>query len=86
MASIKASRASSAPSIQLVYLGPAGLVLDKVQALTAPLSTDGFAALSRTVTIPSGVTQIRIVLRAFAPTDTRTSGSVTFDNVGLYSS
>jgi hypothetical protein len=82
--SVKAAQASSAPSVSLVYLGAAGLVLDKVQALTAPASTVGFATLERAVTIPASVTQVRIVLTGFAPTDTRTSGTVTFDVVGLY--
>jgi hypothetical protein len=46
--------------------------------------TDGFAALEKTLTVPDGVTQIRVVLTGFAPTDLRTAGTVTFDNVTLY--
>lgn len=64
-------------------MGPAGLVLDTARTLTAPLSTVGFATLERAVTIPAGVAQVRFVLTGFAPTDTRTSGTVTFDRVGL---
>jgi hypothetical protein len=82
--SARTSDASSAPPIDLVYLGAAGGVLDTARALTVPLATDGFATLERAVTIPAGVAEVRVVLRGFAPTDTRTSGSVTFDDVGLY--
>ena len=82
--SIKAAQTSSAPSVNLVYLGAAGLILDTVRTLTAPLSTDGFVSLERAVTIPAGVAEVRVVLTGFASTDTRTSGTVTFDHVGLY--
>jgi hypothetical protein len=36
------------------------------------------------VTIPAGVTQVRVVLTGFTPTDTATAGTVTFDDVGLF--
>ena len=83
--SVKTTQASSAPAVDLVYLGSTGLVLDTVQALTAPLSSDGFVRLERAITVPSGVTEIRVVLSGFAATDTKTSGTVVFDRVGLYS-
>jgi hypothetical protein len=82
--SVKTTNMSSAPGVELAYLGPAGLVLDTVRSLAAPLATDGFATLERAVTIPAGVTNVRVVLTGFAPTDTRTSGTATFDHVGLY--
>ncbi len=82
--SARTTGASSAPSVELVYLGAASGVLEKAKALTVPLSTAGFETLERTVTIPAGVAEVRIVLSGFAPTDTRTSGTVTFDDVGLY--
>jgi hypothetical protein len=78
------SQASSAASAGLVYLGAAGNVLQTVNLITAPLSTTGFAKLQQLVTIPAGVTQVRVTLSGFAPTDTRTSGTVKFDEVGLY--
>jgi hypothetical protein len=40
--------------------------------------------LEGTVTIPAGVAQVRVVLSAFAPTDLRTAGTVTFDEIGLF--
>jgi hypothetical protein len=76
---------SSAPGVRLAYLGAAGQVIDTVRVLTAPLSTDGFATLENTVTIPAGAAQVRVVLTGFSPTDTRTSGTVIFDDIGLYS-
>jgi immune inhibitor A len=76
--------ASSAPSVGLIYLGPVGNVLSQVTLLTAPLTTGGFETLERTVTIPAGVADVRIVLRGFAPADLATTGAVTFDDVGLF--
>ena len=85
VASVRTTGTSSHPALGLAYLGPTGNVLDKVRAITAPLSTNGFVTLEKAVTIPAGVATVRVVLTGFAPTDTRTAGSVTFDNVGLFS-
>lgn len=53
--------------------------------LSAPLSTAGaFSALEQTFSVPAGVASLRIVLTGFSPTDTRTRGTVTFDDIGLY--
>jgi hypothetical protein len=81
---VKAAGLSSAPSLSLVYLGAAGQVLDTVKVLSAPLQTDGFKALEQSVTIPPLVTQVRVVLTGFAPTDLATGGTATFDDVGVY--
>jgi hypothetical protein len=83
-ASVRASGLSSAPSVGLVYLGAAGQVLDTVKVASTPLQTDGFAALEQSVTIPPLVAEVRVVLAGFAPTDLATSGTVTFDDVGVY--
>ena len=82
--SVRTAGASSAPAVDLVYLGPAGLVLDKVRTLAVPVSTGGFVTLERPISIPAGVAEVRVVLSGFAATDTKTSGTVTFDLVGLY--
>jgi hypothetical protein len=82
--SVSSLNASSAATAGLAYLGSAGNVLSTVNLITAPLTTTGFAVLQQTVTIPAGVTQVRVKLTGFAPTDTRTSGTVTFDDVGLF--
>jgi hypothetical protein len=42
------------------------------------------ATLESVVTLPPGVAQLRVVLFGFSPTDLRTAGSVTFDDIGLY--
>jgi immune inhibitor A len=75
---------SSAPGVGLAYLGPTGNVLDTVRLLNAPLTTNGFASLNRLVTLPPGVAQVRVVLFGFTAGDLRTAGSVTFDDVGLF--
>ena len=75
---------SSAPSLSLAYLGPAGELLNTVKVLTAPLTTAGFTTLSSQVRMPLNVTSVRLVLAGFSPTDTRTAGTVTFDNVGVW--
>jgi immune inhibitor A len=84
-AAVKADGLSSAPSLGLVYLGAAGQVVDTVKVLTAPLQTDGFRTLEQSVTIPPLVTEVRVVLTGFAPTDLSTRGTVTFDDVGVFS-
>jgi hypothetical protein len=84
VASAEADGLSSAAGVGLVYLGAAGEVLNTVSVLSTPLTTSGFAQLERTVTIPTGVAQIRVVLTGFAPTDLATSGTVTFDDVGVF--
>ena len=76
--------ASSAANAGLVYLGAAGNVLSTVNLITASLTTTGFQKLEQAVTIPAGVAQVRVKLVGFAPTDTRTSGTVKFDEVGLF--
>ena len=83
-ASVSTDRVSSAPGIGLAYLGAAGELLNTVRLIDVPLVTNGFATLSKTVTLPPGVAQVRVVLFGFAPTDLRTSGTVTFDDIGLY--
>ena len=82
--SVSSSGMSSAPGIGLVYLGAAGEILQTVRLADVPLATQGFATLEQSVTLPPGVSQVRVVLFGFAPTDTRTTGTVTFDDVGLY--
>ncbi|HEV3478539.1 MAG TPA: CARDB domain-containing protein, partial [Gaiellaceae bacterium] len=84
VAAVKADGLSSAAGVGLVYLGAGGEVLKTVSALSTPLTTNGFAQLERTVTIPAGVAQMRVALTAFAPTDLATTGTVTFDDVGVF--
>jgi len=83
-ARVRVDGASSAPSVGVSFLGPTGELLQTVAVLSAPLRTDGFALLERTLTVPAGATELRVVLAGFAPTDVRTRGSVTFDEIGLF--
>ncbi len=82
--SVSALGSSSPASAGLVYLGPLGNVLDTVGLITAPVSTQGFETFESTVTIPAGVASVRVSLSGFAPTDMATTGTVTFDEVGLF--
>ena len=82
--SVQSVSASSAATAGLAYLGAAGNLLSTVNLITAPLTTTGFTKLEQAVTIPAGVAQVRVQLVGFAPTDLRTSGTVRFDEVGLY--
>ena len=84
VASVRATMLSSAPGVGLAYLGAAGQVVDTVRLVAAPVTTVGFQTLERSVTIPAGVTGVRVVLSGFAPTDVATTGTVTFDDVGLF--
>jgi hypothetical protein len=81
---VQSQAASSGASTGLVYLGAAGNVLQTVNLISAPLTTSGFAKLEQVVTIPAGVTQVRVKLVGFSPADLRTSGTVKFDEVGLF--
>ena len=82
---VKSVGLSSAPSLSLAYLGQAGQLINTVKVLTAPLATTGFSTLSAQVSVPANVTSVKLVLSGFAPTDTRTAGTVSFDNVGAWS-
>jgi len=84
-ARVQVEGASSAPSIGVAYLGPAGNVLSTVAVLSAPLRTDGFELIEESLTVPAGVAEVRVILAGFAPTDIRTRGVVTFDEIGLFS-
>jgi hypothetical protein len=84
--SVKSTGASSAATAGLVYLGAAGQILNTITLVTAPVTTAGFNKLERLITIPQGVAQVYVKLIGFAPTDTATAGTVTFDEVGLFES
>jgi extracellular elastinolytic metalloproteinase len=82
--SVSSVNASSAATAGLVYLGAAGNVLSTVNLITAPLTTAAFTRLEKAVTVPAGVSAVRVKLIGFSPTDLRTSGTVRFDEVGLF--
>jgi uncharacterized delta-60 repeat protein len=76
--------ASSPATAGLVWLDASGNVLGTVTALSVPLTTGGFATLEQLVTIPAGVSRVRVVLSGFSASDCATGGAVTFDEVGLF--
>ena len=82
--SVQSTGVSSPGAAGLAYLGATGELLSTVTLLTTPLITNGFTILEQSVTVPSGVTEVRVTLRGFAVTDPATLGEVTFDDVGLF--
>ena len=83
--SVSSAGLSSAPGVGLAYLGAAGQVLNTVRLVEVPLVTSGFTTLERTLSLPPGVVKVRVVLFGFSPADVATAGTVTFDDVGLFS-
>jgi hypothetical protein len=76
---------SSAPSLQVIYLDATGGVVNKVSAITTSLTgTNGVQQVLGKVTIPSGVSQLRLALTGFSATDLSTSGTVWFDDVWMW--
>lgn len=76
---------TAAPSLQVSLLGPTGTVTGALTALAAPAGgTAGATQLLGQITIPPGVSQIRLVLSGFAPTDLRPAGTVYFDDIWLW--
>jgi hypothetical protein len=83
--SVCSAGVSSAPTANLAYLNVLGQVIGTATVITAPLNTGGFTTLESAVVIPPGVVQVRVLLSGFSPLDQSTAGTVTFDDVGLYS-
>jgi hypothetical protein len=76
---------SSAPSLQVEYLNALGGVVSKVSGITTKLGTDGTAQqVLGTLNVPAGVTQVRLSLVGFNPTDLSTRGTVWFDDVWMW--
>jgi hypothetical protein len=80
---VKSVGLSSSPTVSLAYLGAAGQVLQTVSLLSVPRVTEGYATLEQALTVPAGVTAVRIILTGFSATDLRTTGTLTFDDVRL---
>jgi subtilisin family serine protease len=78
--SVRASGASSAPTLVLAFSGLAGEILSSVgiAAGTAPDLVAG------TVEVPAGASTATVTLRGFTPTDLVTAGTVVFDDVTAY--
>ena len=79
------SAPTAAPSLRVSLLGPTGTVTSAITALAAPAGgTTAATQLIGQVTIPAGVSQIRLVLAGFAPADLRPTGTVWFDDLWLW--
>jgi hypothetical protein len=82
---IDAIGASSAPRLQVVHIGPLGNILGMVNGLVTTLSgTTGAQQVTGQLNIPPGVTQIKLVLVGFSPTDLNTQGTIWFDDIWLW--
>jgi serine protease AprX len=84
--SLRSAGLSSPASAGLTYLGPLGNVIGSATLLVAPLSSSAFTTIERSVTVPTGVAQVRVVLNGFSPGDLATGGTTSFDDVGLFES
>jgi len=82
---VKTQGLSSAPSLQVTYLDAVGTVLNKVTGITTNVTGSSAAQqVLGQVTIPAGVSQVRIALTGFSATDTATRGTVWFDDVWMW--
>lgn len=73
--------ASSGPQLAVQFVDSVGGVLGVLTVATGATSS---LTLSGLVEVPAGAAALRIELRGFASTDLLTSGTVSFDNVGVY--
>jgi hypothetical protein len=82
---VKAQGLSSGPSLQVTYLDAAGSVLNKVTGITTSITGNSATqqVLGR-VTVPAGVSQVRLTLTGFSATDLATRGTVWFDDVWMW--
>jgi hypothetical protein len=81
---VKTQGASSAPSLDVTYLNAVGSVLSKITGIATNLAGDSAAQeVLGEITIPPGVSQVRLTLVGFSPTDLRTQGTVWFDDIWL---
>ncbi len=83
--SVATSGVSSAPSLQVTYLDAVGTVLSKVTGITTRVTGNSAAKqVLGQITVPAGVTKLRLTLTGFSPTDLNTRGTVWFDDVWMW--
>ncbi len=83
--SVATSGVSSAPSLQVTYLDAVGNVLSKVTGITTSVTGNSAAQqVLGQITVPAGVTKLRLTLTGFSPTDLNTRGTVWFDDVWMW--
>ena len=83
--SLKTQSLSSSPSLKVVQLDALGNILSTVTGIATSVSgTTGMQQVLGQITIPQGVTQVRLTLSGFSPTDLTTNGTVWFDDVWMW--
>jgi hypothetical protein len=76
---------STSPVVQVVYLDATGHILNTINAITSNFSGScGAQQLLGQITVPQGVSQLRIKLAGFNPTDPATRGTVYFDDAWVW--
>jgi hypothetical protein len=76
---------SSAPRLQVVYLNAMGNVIGQVTGIVTNITgTSAVQEVAGQITIPPGVSQVKVVLVGFSPTDLKTQGTVWFDEIWLW--
>ena len=82
---VQAQNLSSAPSLSVQYLNALGNVVSTATGIATNVSgTTGMQQVLGQVTVPTGVTQVRLKLLAFSPTDLTTRGNIYFDDVWVW--
>jgi hypothetical protein len=82
---VKTQGLSSAPSLQVTFLDAAGTVLNKVTGITTSITGDTAAQeVLGQITLPPGVTQVRLTLTGFSALDPATHGSAWFDDIWMW--
>jgi hypothetical protein len=82
---VKTQGLSSSPSLNVTFLNAAGSVVSTVTGITTSVTGTGAAQqVLGQVTIPAGITQVRLKLVGFSPTDLTTGGTVWFDDVWMW--
>jgi hypothetical protein len=82
---VKTENLSSAPSLQVTYLDAVGTVLSKVSGITTSVTgSTGAQQVLGQITVPAGVSQVRLTLTGFSATDLNTRGTVWFDDIWMW--
>lgn len=82
---VKTEGISSSPGLQVTYLNALGQVVSTATGITTNIvGTTGFQEVLGQVTVPQGVTQVRLKVVGFGLADLATRGTVYFDDVTMW--
>lgn len=77
--------ASAPPSLRVSYLDPTGAVVSKVVGITTTLTGNSPAReVTGEITVPAGVSHLRLALSGSTPTDLTPTGTVWFDDLWMW--